>query len=179
MCLLFGIAGLPIVLGIPTVQAQKKAGVKIQKEKPTTPPKKPVEGVTDEEGAEEEAVEDKEKDAYSYDPTNKVDPFKSFIIVKRELEEEREKEKPRTYLETLDLSQLTLSAIVISSVGKWALVKDSRGEGHVIKIGTPIGRKRGQVIKILDKEVVVREYHRDFRGKEQEKYISMSLPEAD
>ncbi|MEE8317488.1 MAG: pilus assembly protein PilP [Candidatus Omnitrophota bacterium] len=130
------------------------------------------------EGIEPQAIEDDAKMDYSYDPTNKVDPFKSFIIVKKELEE-AEKKKPRTYLETLELSQLTLSAIVLTDKENWALVRDSKGDGHVIKVGTSMGRKGGQVIKILKKEVIVREYNVDIRGRETVKDILIKLPSVD
>ena len=87
-------------------------------------------------------------------------------VVTLELEE-AEKKKPKTYLETLDISQLSLSAIVLTDKENWALVRDSKGDGHVIKVGTSIGIKGGQVITILKKEVIVREYDVDFRGHEK------------
>lgn len=157
----------------------QKTADKIEKEKPATPQKNASEGISEKQKAEGEAAEEKAPEPYFYDPTNKVDPFKSFIIVRRELEEEKEKEEPRTYLETLDLSQLTVTAIAISKKNRWALVKDSKGEGHVIGIGTPIGRKRGQVVKILKQEVVVREHDKDYRGNEVINDISLKLPKAE
>jgi Tfp pilus assembly protein PilP len=175
ICLLVGIVCIPVWWRIPDTLAQQDAAVNIQNAKLPTPPPQPGEGTTGEAEVEDKPI----KKEYFYDPTDKVDPFKSFIVVKRELEQEREKEAPRTYLETLDLSQLTITAIAMGSQERWALVKDSRGEGHVIKIGTSIGRKRGQVIKILEKEVIVREYDKDIRGNELVTDISMRLPEAD
>lgn len=168
-----------IFLGVTTAQAGEKTVFKIQKDKKkvTEPSKKPVEEKAKTDSIEEiKAKKDREKAAYSYDPTNKIDPFKSFIIVKKELEE---KERPKTYLETLDVSQLTISAIVIGSKGNWALVRDAKGDGHVIKIGTLIGKKSGEVIKILEKEVVVRESYKDIRGREIIMDVSMKLPLVD
>ncbi len=112
---------------------------------------------------------------FIYDHTGKTDPFKSFIAI-REEKEEKEKRKPRTYLETLELSQLDLSVIVISSKGKWAMVKDSKGIGHVIKEGTAIGKNGGLVYKIMEGEVVVREEFKDFRGRTQHKDIVKKSP---
>ena len=40
---------------------------------------------------------------YIYDPTGKTDPFKSFIDLMEEVEKKK-RQKPKTYLETLDLS---------------------------------------------------------------------------
>ena len=180
LSLLFSISAIPIFLGITTAQTEKKAIFKIPKDtkKITEASEKPTEGETKAEEIETQAKEDEAKVGYSYDPTNKVDPFKSFIVVKKELEEE--KEKPKTYLETLDISQVTLSAIVLTDKGNWALVRDSRGDGHVIKPGTFIGRRGGQVIKILEKEVIVREYYADIRGPEKiPRDTSMKLPSVD
>ncbi len=175
LLLIFGIAAIPILSGITTVQAKEKVTFKIQKEKKRAaePSKKPTEG---KEAAVD--IEDKAKAAYFYDPTNKVDPFKSFIVVRKELEE-KEKGKPKTYLETLDISQLTISAIVLGSKGNWALVRDSKGDGHVIKVGTLIGRQSGKVARILEKEVVVTESYKDIRGREKIKDISIKLPSTD
>ncbi|MBW2077609.1 MAG: hypothetical protein DRG87_03955 [Deltaproteobacteria bacterium] len=178
-CVFAILMGLAFPSGLTVAQSTQETNVNVGKEKPTIPQKTAAEGIAKEETAEGEAAEEKEGEGYSYDPTNKVDPFKSFIVVRKELEEEREKEEPRTYLETLDLSQLTITAIVIGKNNRWALVKDSKGEGHVIRVGTPIGRKRGQVVKILQKEVIVREYDTDYRGNEVVTDISLKLPVAD
>jgi len=176
LLLIFGIAAIPILSGMTTAQAQGKVTFKIQKEKKRVaePSKKPMM----EEKKATVDIEDKAKAVYSYDPTNKIDPFKSFIVARRELEE-KEQEKPKTYLETVDLSQLTISAIVLGSKGSWALVKDSKGDGHVIKVGTLIGRKSGRVTRILKKKVVVTESYKDIRGREIVKDISMKLPSID
>ena len=101
-------------------------------------------------------------EGYVYDPKGKTDPFKSFIA-EQESVEEKKKRKPRTYLETLDLSQLDLVAIILSQNGNWAMVRDSKGVGHVIKKGTAIGLNEGVVHVINEKEVIVREKHKDLR----------------
>ncbi len=172
LLLLFGIV-LIFFLGITTTQAKEEV-FKDPKEK-----KKPIKEEVKADRIDNKDREGKGPAAYKYDPTNKTDPFKAFIVVEKELEEKEEEKKPKTYLETLDISQLTVAAIVLSSKGNWALVRDSKGEGHPIKVGTPIGRRRGRVIRILDKEVVVREYRKDFRGREKVTYISLRLPSID
>jgi len=82
--------------------------------------------------------EKEEEKGYIYDPAGKTDPFKSFIAI-REEKEEKKKKKPKTYLETLELSQLELMVIVVSSRGRWAMVRDSKGAGHVIRKVRPWG----------------------------------------
>lgn len=175
LILLVCIAAIPILSGLTAVQADEKVILKIPKEKkkvaeaskkPMNEKKVPV------------SREDNTEAAYFYDPTNKIDPFKSFIVARKELEE-KEQEKPKTYLETLDISQLTISAIVSGSKGNWALVRDSKGDGHIIKVGTLIGRKSGRVTRILEREVVVTESYRDIRGRKIIKDVSMKLPATD
>jgi len=112
---------------------------------------------------------------YVYNPKGKPDPFRSFIAKQEAFEKKRKKRKPRTYLETLDLSQLELIAIIIGPKGKWAMVRDSKGVGHVIKKGMAIGTNGGIVHKILPDRVIIREKHMDFRGKEFIKTIVKRL----
>jgi Tfp pilus assembly protein PilP len=110
-----------------------------------------------------------------YNPTGKTDPFKSFIA-EQEAVEDKKKRKPRTYLETLDLSQLELVATVIEPRGNWAMVRDAKGLGHVIRIGTAIGTNEGVVAAIEEGEVVIKEKHTDFRGQELVKEVKKKLP---
>jgi Tfp pilus assembly protein PilP len=174
-----------IFFGISSAQTGSKITVKIPKEKKIAvekPKGKPDKNVH----AKKEEVEEKggeEKDGakeqgYFYDPTNKIDPFKSFISIKDEIEGEAQ-EEPRTYLETLDISQLTVSAIVLSGKNSWALIRDSKGDGHVIKIETPIGKNRGKVVRITENEIIVREQYKNIKGKTITRDISIKLPGTD
>ncbi len=112
---------------------------------------------------------------FLYDPTGKSDPFKPFLAEAEEVGEKK-KNKPKTYLETVDLSQLELTAIIVGPKGNWAMVRDSKGTGHVIKRGVLIGTKGGAVHKITDKKVVIREEYRDFKGKTQYKDVDKKVP---
>ncbi len=110
-----------------------------------------------------------------YNPEGMTDPFKSFIAG-QEAVEEKKKKKPRTYLETLDLSQLDLVATVIEARGNWAMVRDAKGLGHVIRVGTPIGTNEGMVATIEEGEVVIKEKHTDFKGQALIKEVKKKLP---
>jgi len=105
---------------------------------------------------------------YLYNPVGKTDPFKSFIVER----EEEEASRAKTYLETIELSQLDLVTIAISPKGRWAVVKDSKNMGHVIKVGTPIGTNNGVVSRITEKEVVIKEEYKDFKGETQSREIT-------
>ncbi len=126
-------------------------------------------------GTDKVEVEKEKEKGYLYDPTGKTDPFASFIA-KREKIEKKQKRKPRTYLETLDLSQLILSVIVVSPKGKWAMVRDSKGLGHVIKEGTGIGTNGGVVHEIRAGKVIIREEYKDFRNQVQHNDIIKKTP---
>jgi Tfp pilus assembly protein PilP len=101
---------------------------------------------------------------YTYDRRGKTDPFKSFIA-EQEDTKKKERRKPRTYLETLDLSQLDLIAIIVGPKGNFAMVRDAKGLGYVIKKGTPIGINGGVVRQVKEKEVVIREGSKDISKK--------------
>jgi len=119
--------------------------------------------------------EKQEGPKYTYDPSGKTDPFKSFIAEQEEMEE-KAKRRPKTYLETLDLSQLELIAIIVGAKGNYAMVKDSKGTGHVIQKGTSIGTNGGFIERITDKEVIIREEYKDFKGTVKYKDIAKKLP---
>jgi len=178
-CVIVLLLGLAFSPGLMFAQDPPRKTIKIKKGEPAAEQEKAPQEAPEKTTAEDVGAEEKPQEPYSYDPTNKPDPFKSFIIVRKEIEEKEEEEEPRTYLETLELSQLTVTAIVVSKNKKWALVQDSKGEGHVIEIGTSIGRKRGKVVKIKEKEVVVRQHDTDYRGNKVIKDISLKLPETE
>ncbi len=137
---------------------------------------RPLKKIFDDKTADTTEEKEELERAYLYDPRGKTDPFKSFITAREEEQKAKEKEKPKTYLETLDLSQLNLSVIFIGPKGKWAMVQDPKGLGHVIKIGTAIGTNGGVVYQINEGEVIIREEYQDFRGKKQFRDISKKTP---
>jgi Tfp pilus assembly protein PilP len=116
--------------------------------------------------AGKEAIQDTaaqaDKQPQVYNPAGKTDPFRPFIVEQRPVEEKKKK-KPKTYLESLDLSQLELTAIIVSPKGRWAMVRDAKGLGFVIRKGTPIGINGGFVYQITENEVIIREEYRDYR----------------
>ena len=119
---------------------------------------------------------EKKERKYLYNPIGKTDPFKSFIV-EQQAKKDNENEKPRTILETFELSQLTVSVIIIGQKDKWAMVTDNKGEGHLIKEGTPIGINRGVVYKIQPHEVIIREEVRDsLTGKKVPKDVVKKTP---
>ena len=60
------------------------------------------------------------------------------------------------------------------------MVKDNKGDGHVIKIGTPIGINRGVVYKIQPGEVIIREETKNpLTGKKEFTEVSKKTPSVE
>ena len=71
----------------------------------------------------------------------------------------RRMREPRTELQKLNLAQLTLTAIIQDGTKSWAMVRDKKGMGYILKKGTAIGTMGGRVAKIsgVQKKVIVNE----------------------
>jgi Tfp pilus assembly protein PilP len=63
-----------------------------------------------------------------------------------------------------ELEQLQVVAVVWDTGNPRALVSDPRGDMHVVREGTPIGKNDGLVIHIGDNMVLVKETYIDFAG---------------
>jgi len=74
-------------------------------------------------------------------------------------EQLRRLREPRTELQRLNLAQLTLTAIIHDGSKAWAMVRDEKGMGYILKKGTAIGTMGGRVAKIsgAQKKVVINE----------------------
>jgi len=111
---------------------------------------------------------------YAYDATGKRDPFRSFV-----LEEAAKRNKgERGPLEQFELGQIALQAVVWGTDKPRALVTDPQGRGYIVKEGTPIGKNSGQIMKIGDNMVVVREVYEDTLGGRTEKDIEMRIRQS-
>ncbi len=95
----------------------------------------------------EEHVED-----YVYNPIGKRDPFRTFIA-----NAEEEEIRSPTPLQRYELEQYQLTGIVWGVDRPRALVEDPEGMGHVIELGTYIGKKWGKVTQITSSQLVVTE----------------------
>jgi Tfp pilus assembly protein PilP len=110
---------------------------------------------------------------YFYRYLGKVDPFAPFIIkeeggskdfgvddltrkkTKRLAAMERLLQKlkePKTELQRIGLSKLTLTAIIKGKTKTWAMVSDENGRGYRLEEGTYIGKNGGVVDKIISEE---------------------------
>jgi len=109
--------------------------------------------------------------AYHYDPTDKIDPFRSYVRRQVTLDNE-EGSSP---LERFDLSQLIVMGIIWGVEEPRALIKDPTGKGYIVRTGTPIGKNKGRILRIEDNKVVVKETYLDHLDRATTKEVELEL----
>lgn len=94
-------------------------------------------------------------------------------------EELRRMREPRTELQKLKLHQLLLTAIIESPEGEWAMVRDEKGMGYILKKGTAIGTMGGRVAKIsgVRKKVIINEPYLEKELHIKYKPVVIELPD--
>ena len=114
------------------------------------------------------------KAEYSYNPIGKRDPFRSFTSI----EVVRPDSIVASELQSWELDQLNLVAILWGTDAPVAMVEDPKGKGHVIRHGDLIGKKWGTVTQIRSDEVIVTEEFRDpIENRPITNEYSMKLPD--
>lgn len=110
-----------------------------------------------------------------YDFKGRIDPFLPLLTVNKEpetvtAEEDARPKRVLTPLEKMDLSQVKLVAVIQLKGRSIAMVEEASGKGYEVKLGTYIGKNRGQVSAIHADSIVVKEIVKDFRGKRRERF---------
>ena len=105
-----------------------------------------------------------------YNPKEKINPFEPLFNDEPEINEGSlvpviDRPGKPTVLETIELSQLRLTGIILATSGPRGLVQESTGKGHIVKVGTYIGARGGKVVSILKDKVIIEEKMKDFSGK--------------
>ena len=109
---------------------------------------------------------------YSYSPVGKPDPFRPFIMESRTQVDEKLILNP---LQRYDVSQLKLVAIIWHVDNPMAMMEDATGKGFIVRKGTEIGRNKGVVTEITEKEVVIAEKTVNLLGETKTKEVIVSL----
>ena len=92
------------------------------------------------------------EEEYVYNPIGKRDPFRTFIATV-----EDEGIRSPTPLQRYEIDQYKLTGIIWGVDRPRALVEDPEGVGHVVELGTYIGKNWGKVTQITSNVVVVTE----------------------
>lgn len=129
--------------------------------------------------AEPAKTEDKKdpikEEEYTYNPTGKPDPFKSFL----QLTSAQPRSVPLTPLQKYEFSQLKLVAVLLMSEGNVGLVEDATGKGYFVKKGTLIGKNDGKIVKVLEDRLVIEEIFLDVLGQKKTNETSLTLHKSE
>ena len=120
-----------------------------------------------------EVEEAEEEEEFTYNPIGKRDPFRSFLSFSSD--NSIFDDLPRTPLQRYDIEQYRLTGIVYNVGRPRALVEDPEGVGHVMELGTYIGRNWGKVTQISSEKVTVTEEYKTRDGQLVVKQIAIPL----
>ena len=84
-------------------------------------------------------------------------------------------EIPRTPLQRYDIDGYSLTGIIWGIQRPRALVEDPEGVGHVMEIGTYIGKNWGKVTSIEENRVIITEEYTTIEGELVVKPIELRL----
>ncbi len=144
----------------------------------TEPPPATEEEEAESEAEEEEAGEEKEPE-FTYDGSNRREPFKT--LVAEELPTVDEIIATPTpggtvgALQKFEVKQLKLKGVILGGLGDYAKVEAPDGKSYTIDVGTFVGMHGGAVISIRDNAVIVKETIRYESGKEEDVETSLYL----
>lgn len=121
-----------------------------------------AEPVAEAEKAAGEAVDEAEPvEEYRYNPAGKRDPFQSFVARQQSSQAISPDAPP---LVRYPVDKFTLTGVISESAGSAALLVDPEGLGHVVRLGTYVGKNWGKVTSITGAGVVVTEEYHDIEG---------------
>ena len=96
---------------------------------------------------------------YEYNAVGRRDPFASLLM-----QMATEKRKGAPPLESYDVADFRLTAILWNKSGFYALVLSPDGKNLTLRIGMTIGLHGGKIFKITTDSVIIREFLKDYRG---------------
>lgn len=127
--------------------------------------------------APEEAIAASVVEEYFYNPAGKRDPFKPFYdtrsVTKSTVDENA------VPLQRWDVDKFILSGVIWNTSVPRALLIDPNGTGHVIQMGTYVGRNWGKVTSISDQAIVVTEEYQTIDGELVVNPVTVHFPGLD
>jgi type IV pilus assembly protein PilP len=118
-------------------------------------------------------------DAYSYDPTGKIDPFMPLIVDaparQTTVAQTRRVSKPLTPLQKYDLKDLQLVAVISTHSTASALIQDPSGFGYIVKEGILIGKNEGVLKKIIGNGIIIEEQILNSLGEPETKISTLTI----
>ena len=115
---------------------------------------------------------------YSYSPVGKRDPFFSYLA-EVETTTQTAAQRRAEPTESFELDQYRLTGLVTGTAQPRAMVEDPENKGHVIKIGSRLGKRGGVVTRINSDGIVVTEEFRTPTGDKVRVPIAIKLPQPE
>jgi type IV pilus assembly protein PilP len=115
---------------------------------------------------------------HGYSPIGKRDPFTSYLVQLQDAG----KEKPQRKLEAteqFELDQYKLTGLVTGTSQPKAMLEDPNSKGHVVHIGSRLGKNAGVVTRITTEAMVVTEEFRTPTGDKVRVPITIKLPQPE
>jgi Tfp pilus assembly protein PilP len=119
-------------------------------------------------------MEKQEQTGQPYNPEGKPDPFQP---AKVSLEAKGGGKYKFLPLEQFEVSDFVLIGIISGPGAKKAMVQDATGKGFLVQVGTRIGKRGGTVSRIAEKEIIIVEPYRDYRGRKVFREIALKIPQ--
>ena len=113
---------------------------------------------------------------FSYDPSERRDPFVPLIETKKPV---ITSDEPLTPLQQVELSQMRLVGVITGKGEPMAMVSAPGGKSYILKKGVKVGRNNGVVIGVDAEGVSVREKYYDFVGEVRENLQKIQLPKRE
>jgi type IV pilus assembly protein PilP len=104
------------------------------------------------------SIDEEPGERFSYNMIGKRDPFRSFISIEVV---RGDSDSPLGPLQLHEIDQYTLSGVVWNMDQPKALIEDPEGIGHVVELGTLVGKNWGRITQIKPSELIITEEYRD------------------
>jgi type IV pilus assembly protein PilP len=116
--------------------------------------------------------------SWAYSPVGKRDPFRSYLA---ELRQQKQSGQERKIEETekFELDQYQLRGLVTGTAQPSAMVEDPEGKGHVLHVGSKLGKNSGRVTRITSVAIIVTEEKPAPTGERVRVPITIALPQPE
>ena len=113
---------------------------------------------------------------YVYSFAGGRDPFRSYLADLHDREEQERHARPHEETERYDLSQYRLTAVLLGRGNPTAMVEDPSGSGHIVKMGSRIGKNDGRIVNIDAAGLSILETFYDGNGQAMQVSAALRLP---
>lgn len=116
---------------------------------------------------------------FVYASVGKRDPFRSYLLDIKESSSQDLEQRRREATEQFELHQYRLTGLITGTARPKAMVEDPQGRGHVLHVGSRLGRNNGRISQIIPTGITVHEEVRDATGKKTRVPVQIPMPKSD